>query len=118
MIRIVPLHRGQTRGSVAYHSDPKTCEVMLDRAINGLKRFKESRGTEKYHEIMSLFASGNQQFDEIIERLVRKADDVDFFDKLLRDWVLAILKNERVEQEAFAETMATVGKQINGIPDL
>ena len=30
-----------------YQSDRKTCEVILDRAINGLKRFKERMGTEK-----------------------------------------------------------------------
>ncbi len=98
-----------------YHSDPKTCEVMLDRAINGLKRFKERMGTEKYNEVMSLFASGNPKFNDIIQKMVRKADDVDFFDKLLRDWVLTILKNEKAEKEAFVNTMKTVGKQINGI---
>jgi geranylgeranyl pyrophosphate synthase len=98
-----------------YHSDPKTCEVMLDRAINGLKRFKERMGTEKYNEVMSLFASGNQQFNNIIQKMVKKADEVDFFDKLLRDWVLTILKNEKAEKEAFVNTMETVGEQINGI---
>jgi geranylgeranyl pyrophosphate synthase len=98
-----------------YRSDPKTCEVMLDRAINGLKRFKERLGAEKYNEIMSLLASGDQQFNDIIQKMVRKADDVDFLDKLLRDWVLAMLKNEKAEKEAFVNTMETVGKQINGI---
>jgi geranylgeranyl pyrophosphate synthase len=98
-----------------YHSDPRTCEVMLDRAINGLKRFKERLGGEKYNEIMSLFASGNQQFNDIIQKMVRKADDVDFLDKLLRDWVLAMLKNEKAEKEAFVNTMETVSKQINAI---
>jgi geranylgeranyl pyrophosphate synthase len=98
-----------------YHSDPKTCEVMLDRAINGLKRFKERMGTEKYNAVMSLFASGNPKFNDIIQKMVRKADDVDFFDKLLRDWVLTTLKNEKAEKEAFVKTMETVGKQINGI---
>ena len=38
-----------------YHSDSKTCEVILDRAINGLKRFKERMGTKKYNEVMELF---------------------------------------------------------------
>ena len=98
-----------------YHSDPKTCEVILDRAINGLKRFKERMGTEKYNEVMSLFASGNPKFNNIIQKMVRKADDVDFFDKLLRDWLLTILKNEKAEKEAFVNTMKTVRKQINGI---
>jgi geranylgeranyl pyrophosphate synthase len=98
-----------------YHSDPKTCEVMLDRAINGLKRFKERMGTEKYDEVMSLFASSNPKFNNIIQKMVRQADDVDFFDKLLRDWLLNVLKNEKAEKEAFENTMKTVGKEINGI---
>ena len=96
-----------------YHSDSKTCEVILDRAINGLKRFKERMGTEKYNEVMELFASGNPKFNRVIQNMVRKADDVDFFDKLLRDHMITILKNERKEQEDFLDTIETVRNQIN-----
>ena len=101
-----------------YHSDPKTCDVILDRAINGLRRFKERAGAKKYNEVMSVFASGNPEFNDVIQEMVLKADDVDFFDKLLRDWVLTILKNEKAEKEAFENTMKTVGRQINGILDI
>ena len=98
-----------------YHSDSKTCEVILDRAINGLKRFKERMGTKKYNEVMELFASGNPKFNKLIQNMVRKADDVDFFDKLLRDHMITILKNERKEQEDFLDTIETVRNQINNI---
>ena len=98
-----------------YHSDVKTCEVILDRAINGLKRFKERMGTKKYNEVMELFASGNPKFNRVIQNMVRKADDVDFFDKLLRDHMITVLKNEREEQENFLDTIKTVRKQINNI---
>ncbi|MFJ7724973.1 polyprenyl synthetase family protein [Neobacillus sp. NPDC097160] len=98
-----------------YHSDSKTCEVILDRAINGLKRFKERMGTEKYNEVMNLFASENPKFNRVIQRMVRKADDVDFFDKLLRDHMIVILKNERKEQDDFLDTIETVRDQINNI---
>jgi geranylgeranyl pyrophosphate synthase len=98
-----------------YHSDIKTCEVILDRAINGLKRFKERIGTKKYNEVMELFASGNPKFNSVIQNMVRKADDVDFFDKLLRDHMIAMLKNERMEQETFLDTIETVRNQINNI---
>ena len=98
-----------------YHSDTKTCEVILDRAINGLKRFKERMGTKKYNEVMELFASGNPKFNRLIQKMVRKADDVDFFDKLLRDHMITILKNERKEQEEFLDTIETVRNQINDI---
>ena len=96
-----------------YHSDKKTCEVMLNRAINGLKRFKERMGDKKYNEVMQLFATGNSKFDRLIQKMVRKADDVDFFDKLLRDHIITNLKEEGRERETFLETVKTVRSRIN-----
>ena len=98
-----------------YQSDTKTCEVILDRAINGLKRYKERMGTKKYNEVMELFASGNPKFNSIIQNIVLKADDVDFFDKLLRDHMINILKNESQEREDFLDTIETVRNQIDNI---
>ncbi len=98
-----------------YDSDSKTCEVILDRAINGLKRFKKRMGTKKYNEVMGLFASGNPAFNKVIQKMVRKADDVEFFDKLLRDHMITILKNERKEQEDFSDTIESVRNQINNL---
>ncbi|OKP78516.1 geranyl transferase [Paenibacillus sp. P3E] len=96
-----------------YHSDPKTLEVILDRAINGLKRCKARIGTEKYNEIMEIFASGNPEFNQLVQQMVRKADQVDFFDKLLRDQINTDLKNNRKEKEDFQRTVHTVRDQIN-----
>ncbi|MFB9988172.1 polyprenyl synthetase family protein [Bacillus benzoevorans] len=96
-----------------YGSDPKTCEVILDRAINSLKRFKLRVGKKKYHELMGLFTSEVPTFNQTIQHLVRKADDVDFFDKLLRDHVLTVLKKEQQEREEFIYTINTVRNQIN-----
>ena len=81
-----------------YHSDSKACEVILDRAINSLKRCKERLGIEKYKEVMDIFASGNPAFNRIIQQMVKKAEDVDFFDKLLRDHILSLLRKERKER--------------------
>ncbi|MFT8320273.1 MAG: polyprenyl synthetase family protein [Bacillus sp. (in: firmicutes)] len=96
-----------------YRSDKKTREVILDRAINGLKRFKERVGTKQYNEVMELFTSENQQFNHLIQKMVIKADDVDFFDKLLRDHLIMSLKKERKEQEEFSQTIEAVRTQIN-----
>lgn len=98
-----------------YHSDKMTREVILDRAINGLKRFKERAGTEKYKEVMDLFASGDAKFNKLIQQMVRKADDVDFFDKLLRDHMITSLKNDRQGQEDFINTAKTIRSQINEV---
>lgn len=96
-----------------YHSDAKAREVILDRAINGLKRCKARIGNEKYNSMMEIFASGNPAFNRLIQHMVQKADDVDFFDKLLRDQLVIILKNERKLKEEFFETIKMVREQIN-----
>lgn len=98
-----------------YRSDPKAREVILDRAINGLKRCKQRIGNEKYNEIMAIFASGIPEFNRLIQYMVRKADDVDFFDKLLRDQMVTVLKNERKEKEQFFDMVKTIRHQINGL---
>lgn len=98
-----------------YNSDVKTCEVILDRAINSLKRYKERMGRSKYNEVMKMFASGNPKFNSIIQNMVEKADDVDFFDKLLRDHMIDILKKERKEREKFLDTIENLRNQINNI---
>lgn len=54
-----------------------------------------------------------QKFSYVVQKMVRKAEDVDFFDKLLRDHMITNLKNERKEQEDFSEMIETVRKQIN-----
>ncbi|MFB5677388.1 polyprenyl synthetase family protein [Paenibacillus terreus] len=96
-----------------YQSDPKSREVILDRAINGLKRCRERVGAEKYNEIMAILTSGIPEFNHLIQHMVRKAVDVDFFDKLLRDQVIANLKNDRMEKEDFSATIEKVRHQIN-----
>jgi len=63
--------------------------------------------------VMELFASGNPPFNRLIQKMVDKADDVDFFDKLLRDHIITILKKERQEQDDFLKEIDTVREQIN-----
>jgi len=98
-----------------HHSDPKTREVILDRAINGLKRCKVRVGTEKYNEIMDIFASGHPEFNRLVQQMVHKADNVDFFDKLLRDQMVTTLKNDRQEKDDFHQAIETIRHQINDI---
>ncbi|MBP2240971.1 geranylgeranyl pyrophosphate synthase [Cytobacillus eiseniae] len=96
-----------------YQSDKKACEIILNRAINGLKRYRERMGSQQYQEVMELFASSNESFTHLIQKMVRKADDVDFFDKLLRDQMIINLKKEQQEQTEFLHTIEEVRKQIN-----
>ncbi|MBO0992065.1 polyprenyl synthetase family protein [Bacillus sp. SD088] len=96
-----------------YGSDQKTCEVILDRAINGLQRYKVRIGAEKYKEVMDIFAAGIPEFNELIQYMVKNAKDVDFFDKLLRDHMIADLQQEKREQEEFIATVKSVRHQMN-----
>nr|WP_251551969.1 polyprenyl synthetase family protein [Neobacillus muris] len=98
-----------------YHADAKSLEVVLDRAINGLKRFRERHESKKYNEVMELFASGIPPLNRLVQQMVRKADDVDFFDKLLRDHMIMVLQNERNEREEFLKTIEMIRNQINKI---
>ena len=98
-----------------YQSDSKTREVILNRAINGLKRFKEKNGPKQYDEIMGLLTADMPEFNALIQKMVEKADDVDFFDKLLRDHMLTNLKNEQKERDAFSDKVESLRHQLNGL---
>lgn len=96
-----------------YQSDAKTREVILDRAINGLKRFKEKLGSKQYDEVMKVLTADMPEFNALIQKMVEKADDVDFFDKLLRDHMISNLKNERMERDAFSDKVESIRERIN-----
>ncbi len=96
-----------------YDSNEKTCEVILCRAINGLKRFKEKHGEEKYNETMKIFSLKDSELNSLIQSMVDKADNIDFFDKLIRDHIISILKNESKEKDEFLETIENIKEKIN-----
>jgi geranylgeranyl pyrophosphate synthase len=96
-----------------YSSDPTAREVILDRAINGLRRSRDRLGDVRYTELMDIFASDNPAFHRLIQQMVRKADDVDFLDKLLRDQMVGMLRDDRKEQASFLSLIHTVRDRIN-----
>lgn len=98
-----------------HHSDAATREVILDRAINGLKRCRERVGAAKYEEIMEIFNFDEPAFHSLVQQMVQKGDNVDFFDKLLRDQLVIQLANNRKEKEHFHSSIATIRHEINSI---
>lgn len=98
-----------------YNSDRKTCEVILNRAINSLKRFKERVGIEKYNEVMDMFALKDIEFNKLIKTMVEKAKDVDFFDKLLRDHMINIIKTQKDDKNDFTDTIENIRNKMNNI---
>lgn len=97
-----------------YNKDDKTCEVIIDRAINGLKRLKERTSEKKYNEIMDLFIFDNE-FNNVIQNMVCNAEDVDFFDKLLRDYVIDIFDEQKKQTQEFKDIIEEIKNKINKI---
>jgi len=96
-----------------YHHDPKAREVILNRAINGLKRNAKRLGSEAYNRMMAVFAPNAPAFNQLIQKMVQQADDVDFLDKLIRDQLISYLREEKRQKDQFAETVKLAREQIN-----
>ncbi|WP_182201488.1 polyprenyl synthetase family protein [Paraliobacillus salinarum] len=94
-------------------SDPLVCEIILDRAINGLKRFKRKNGEKQYRKMMKNVALDNKELQRLIEQMVQKANDVDFFDKRIRDNMLETFQVEQEEKENFKVEVKTVREDLN-----
>lgn len=98
-----------------YRSNDTARKVILERAVGGLKRFKARVGADTYQQFMDVFAAEPTPFNLAIEQLIEKAEKVDFFDKLLREQMVTMLRRGREQKEHFVETVDTVREQINGI---
>lgn len=96
-----------------YKSDEKTREVILNRAINGLKRLQVKLGDAKYTTVMKVFMKNHPDFYKMIQTLVNKAENVEFFDKLLRDEMIDHIKKERKGKKQFYRKMRDVQQRIN-----
>lgn len=96
-----------------YRGHPKTRDVILNRAINGLRRFKERMGDETYYELIGIFTENIPAFNQDLQLVVKKAEDVDFYDKLLRDHMISQLEIEKTEREQFQETFQKIRRKLN-----
>ncbi|MDF2834735.1 MAG: polyprenyl synthetase family protein [Paenibacillus sp.] len=98
-----------------YRSNETARNVILERAVGGLKRFKARVGSETYREFMDVFASEPTSFNLAIDQLILKAEKVDFFDKLLREQMVTVLRRGREQKEYFIATVQSVREQINAL---
>lgn len=98
-----------------YRSEPLTREIILARAVNGLKRYRRRVGAERFDELMAMFSLGNPELERLIQQLVRQAVDVDFYDKWLRDQLLATMRRNRQEKEEFVRLVKTARKHVNAL---
>jgi geranylgeranyl pyrophosphate synthase len=96
-----------------YHHDSQVREVILNRAINGLKRCAMRLGSEAYNRMMAIFAPDAPAFYRLIQQMVQQADDVDFLDKLIRDQLVAYLREEKQQKDLFTETVRAAREEIN-----
>lgn len=98
-----------------YEGNRKTQDIILSRVINALKRLRAKLGKDQYHQVMNLFTKNIQSFNRMIQSIMRKAEHVDFYDKLLRDQLMNTLQKEREERIAFKNTIKVIQRELNEI---
>jgi|GEM_PF-28112 len=96
-----------------YEGDPAARDVILSRAINGLKRCRARLGESRYGELMASLALPDGAFHRLVQRMVERAGEVDFFDKLLRDRLAAHLRESRAAQRRFEEAARRARQRID-----
>lgn len=96
-----------------YNSNNNIREIILCRVINGLKRFKKRLGNEKYEYIMGIVALNNKKLGDLVQTLVNNAENIEFFDKMLRDNIILNLKKEEKEKEEFKNIIKDLKVDIN-----
>jgi geranylgeranyl pyrophosphate synthase len=62
---------------------------------------------------MAIFAPDAPAFYRLIQQMVQQADDVDFLDKLIRDQLVAYLREEKQQKDLFTETVRAAREEIN-----
>ncbi|MCT1904381.1 polyprenyl synthetase family protein [Oceanobacillus sojae] len=82
-------------------------DIILDRAINGLKRLKARLGKERYQAFKEQF-SFDADFDKALEKIVNRSHNVAFFDKWIRDQFLDTLKQNKQLKIQFIAKMKAI----------
>ncbi|SFM33700.1 Geranylgeranyl pyrophosphate synthase [Gracilibacillus orientalis] len=95
-----------------YKGDEKTRQIILNRAINGLKRLRKRLGKQQYKEIMQTF-SVSPSFDSFLQKVVERTKNVAFFDKLIRDKMVETLQQQEKEKVRFRKTIEGARDAIN-----
>ncbi|GAB2534764.1 polyprenyl synthetase family protein [Gracilibacillus alcaliphilus] len=88
-------------------------EIILDRAVNGLKRLRVRLGKERYQSFMQQF-SIDEKFDQTLEKFVKRTKNVAFFDKWMRDQMLETLGQNEQSKQQFLAKMQTTKVHIEG----
>ncbi|GBF78426.1 hypothetical protein PA598K_07069 [Paenibacillus sp. 598K] len=96
-----------------YEGDPAARDVILSRAINGLKRCRVRLCEARYADLMVSLALPDGAFHRLIQRMVERAGEVDFFDKLLRDRLATHLRESRASQRRFEEAARQARQRID-----
>ncbi|GIO23693.1 polyprenyl synthetase family protein [Oceanobacillus sp. J11TS1] len=96
-----------------YGGKPEIRDIILDRAINGLKRLKQRLGKERYQAFMQQF-SFDTNFDKTLEKVINRSQNVAFFDKWIRDQFLDTLRQNEQSKEQFVSKMKEIKEQLEG----
>lgn len=97
-----------------YQGDPKAKQLLLERSINAHKSLRTSIGQSAYRKLkQNLLFTGNQQFDETIDQLVKQPNDVAWFDKLVSREVAAYFENEKHQQQHVKRRLKSIKKYVD-----
>ncbi|MDX8045315.1 polyprenyl synthetase family protein [Gracilibacillus sp. S3-1-1] len=95
-----------------YQDDAKTRQIILDRAVNGLKRLQKRLGNRRFTELLHTF-SVDPSFTACLQKVVARTKNVAFFDKLLRDQIVEAIKRQDKEKVTFQKTLEGARESVN-----
>ncbi|MGL5414407.1 MAG: polyprenyl synthetase family protein [Clostridium sp.] len=98
-----------------YKNDEKTKDIIFSRAINSLKRLKLGVGENKYNVIMGKIEFKDRELFELIKTLEGKVQNIDFYDKFLRDNMIGKLEESKKDKEIFRDKIKDLQKEINNL---
>lgn len=92
-----------------YRDQPKCKKLLLERSINAHKSLLSTVGELKYKELKaSLLSTGNLQFDQLIDKLVKEPNDVAWFDKLISRHVATHFETQQKHREEFKQRYQSI----------
>ncbi|MGL5647695.1 MAG: polyprenyl synthetase family protein [Clostridium sp.] len=98
-----------------YKNDEKTKDIIFSRAINSLKRLKLRVNENKYNAIMGKIKFEDKELFELIKALEDRVENIEFYDKFLRDNIIERLEKNKSRKEGFKEKIKELQKEINGV---
>ncbi|MGL5415607.1 MAG: polyprenyl synthetase family protein [Clostridium sp.] len=94
-----------------YKNDSKVKDIIICRVINSLRRFKEKK--KDYN--IDFIKLDHKELDRYLEVGIKKARDIEFYDKLLRDEIIKQINKTKEKKRVFKEKINEMKKEIDNV---